>query len=876
MLIVISHTNADFDSLACMYAITRIYPMAVPVLTGSPEPNVKEFLEDYPHYAPKKERQINLDQVTDIIVVDASRCNRLANFESLVKRITPLLLIDHHPIQDIDIPAKEIMAEPTGAAITLLVEMLIQKGIQLNPQEASLMALALYEDTGQFTYSRTKSSDFQMMAHLMQCGADLSFINQYLQNELNSEQFSLLFQLSHQIEKKEIKGIEITIAVGTHPTYLADLSVITQKLKKVFHLPILFVLVSMGKRMYMVARSDEGTIDCSRITEFWDGGGHPTAASASMPAESKIDEIKSKIHDLVELQFTQSYAVKHIMSSPVETVCEDTTIMEAKTIIMQYHHNSLIVVNPHGKLTGIISKEDIDRAIHHHLQNATVTDFTATDIITVTPETTQNNFKNLIAKTYQRKFPVLQNGNLVGIVTANDLLNNYVSGFSQTVDISHRFKYSIDTISPIMHNQLEEPVLQLLEQIGQLAQENNAKAFLVGGVVRDLLMGYPIEDYDIVIEGDAGKLSHAFTQRYGGRATVYSRFHTATLITAGHIKIDLASARIESYEHPAALPTVQKSILKHDLYRRDFSINTLAVSLEPEDFGRLIDFFSGRRDLSMGIVRILHNLSFIEDPTRIIRAVRFEQRLNFKISDQSLRLIQSAIKHKVIKKVSIQRIQEEFLIILNEKNPLKPLLRLHDLGVLQQFPISLNFDPDTMKLLEHINSFVQWYRMVYKNRKTAPWLVYLFGILHGLKKELIPQFFNTFTYPDKHQNLFHSTIRAIPVLKEHLSKSEIPNSRVYFLLNSFPDESLLFFLGYFEDLVIRRNILYYMTELTFVHQQINGNDLLKLNLKPGPMIRHLLDEVLKARLDHLISPEQEIEYVKECLKKNDQKIVDNH
>ncbi|MBP7462507.1 MAG: CBS domain-containing protein, partial [Candidatus Delongbacteria bacterium] len=618
MLIVISHTNADFDSLACMYAITRIYPQAVPVLTGSPEPNVKAFLEDYPQYAPKKERQIDLEQVSDIIVVDAPRRNRLANFESLLQRITPILLVDHHPIQDIDITAREIIAEPTGAAITLLLDMLIQKGIRLNPQEASLMALALFEDTGMFTHTRTKANDFQMMAYLMQSGADLSFINQYLQNELSSEQFSLLFQLSKQLEKKEIKGVEITIASGSHPSYLPDLSVITQKLKKVYQLPIIFTLVTMGKRMYMVARSDEGTLDCSKITEYWDGGGHPTAASASLAADSPIEEVKARIFQLVENQFNQAYAVKHIMSSPLDTVRENTPIMTAKSLIMKYNHNSLIVVDAQERLIGIISRDDIERAVHHHLQNATVADFTTTDIITVNPETTLSNLKNLITKTYQRKFPVLQNGNLVGIVTANDLLNNSMSGFGQTVDQAHRFKYSIDTITPILHHQVQEPVIQLLEQIGRLAEEIDAKAFLVGGVVRDLLMGQPIEDYDIVVEGDASRLAQLFTSRFGGRATIYTRFHTATIMTQDKIKIDLASARVESYAHPAALPTVQKSILKHDLYRRDFSINTLAVSLEPENFGHLIHFFSGRRDLSMGIIRILHNLSFIEDPTRII------------------------------------------------------------------------------------------------------------------------------------------------------------------------------------------------------------------------------------------------------------------
>jgi len=277
----------------------------------------------------------------------------------------------------------------------------------------------------------------------------------------------------------------------------------------------------------------------------------------------------------------------------------------------------------------------------------------------------------------------------------------------------------------------------------------------------------------------------------------------------------------------------------------------------------------------MGIIRILHNLSFIEDPTRIIRAVRFEQRLGFKIADQTLRLIYSAIKHKVLKKVSTQRIQEELLIMLNEKNPLKPLQRLHELGILQQLPISLVIDERNMKILEHINSFVQWYRMVYKDHTASLWLTYLFGILQGLSKSKVTQFFKIFAFTDKHRTLYHSTIRAIPLIQEQLNHNDLPNSRLYFLLINYPDESLLFLLGYFEEMPIRRNILYFMTELKSIRIRIRGTDLLQLGLKPGPRIRQILDEILKARLDNRISSEQEMEYAREYMKLSGQKHIDN-
>lgn len=234
-------------------------------------------------------------------------------------------------------------------------------------------------------------------------------------------------------------------------------------------------------------------------------------------------------------------------------------------------------------------------------------------------------------------------------------------------------------IKKLLEKRLPKPVFQLLAKIGKWAEEYGSSAYLVGGCVRDLLLGVKNLDLDITLEANAIEFVQFLKTKIELSAKTYRKFGTATITLAGGFKIDLASARRESYAHPAALPTVFLSSINDDLGRRDFSINAMAVNINPDNFGQPLDLFNGQKDLQQAKIRVLHDNSFIDDPTRILRAIRFEQRYGFKIEPKSLKLMHNAIASGLLEKLSGARFKREFNLLLKEKQPQKVIARFNQL-----------------------------------------------------------------------------------------------------------------------------------------------------------------------------------------------------
>ena len=236
---------------------------------------------------------------------------------------------------------------------------------------------------------------------------------------------------------------------------------------------------------------------------------------------------------------------------------------------------------------------------------------------------------------------------------------------------------------------LPAETMRLLDTIGKKANELGYAAFLVGGVVRDLIRGVKNLDLDVVVEGDAIRLGEGLSKELDAAIVIHKRFGTCTLVIKKGLKIDFATARREIYERPAALPTVEFGPLKYDLARRDFTINAMAVSLNKKNFGKLIDLFGGKQDLARGAIKVLHRRSFIDDPTRIFRAARFESRPGFAIEAKTLRLAKEAVRKGMLARLSIYRTRKEMVLILKEEGRHKALERLKKLGagIIQPFEL---------------------------------------------------------------------------------------------------------------------------------------------------------------------------------------------
>ncbi len=233
-----------------------------------------------------------------------------------------------------------------------------------------------------------------------------------------------------------------------------------------------------------------------------------------------------------------------------------------------------------------------------------------------------------------------------------------------------------------LFDQLPSRILDLLRDAGVCAEKMGFEAYAVGGLVRDLFLQRDNFDVDVVIEGDGIAFASRFSVDRGARLKIYEKFGTANIVLPDGFKIDVATARTEIYERSAALPIVSPDFIKNDMFRRDFSINTLAVGLNPDRFGVLLDFFHARDDIRKELVRVLHDRSFIDDPTRIFRAVRFEKRFGFRIESGTEKLISEAVATGSIERLSGYRISSELKLILKEENPLLSLERLDELGVL--------------------------------------------------------------------------------------------------------------------------------------------------------------------------------------------------
>ncbi len=293
-------------------------------------------------------------------------------------------------------------------------------------------------------------------------------------------------------------------------------------------------------------------------------------------------------------------------------------------------------------------------------------------------------------------------------------------------------------IASLLKKRLPGPVLKIIRQIGKLAEKKKLSAYIVGGFVRDLLLGRDNLDLDIAIEGNALTFAGVLSAQINSKIVRHLRFGTATIVLSEGFKIDLASARKEYYVHPAALPRVCFSSIKDDLFRRDFTINTLAVRINSADFGQLLDELSGEKDILAGKIRVLHDKSFVDDPTRILRAIRFEQRYGFTIEHSTLRLMRKAIASGVLKRLSRFRLGREFILLLKEENPLKALLRFDQLCGLKLIHPLLKLDPPTLKRLKAA-----------KNKNRDNWLTFFMLLTQRLTDGEVKKLCNDFSITKK-------------------------------------------------------------------------------------------------------------------------------
>lgn len=868
--VITTHINADFDALASMIAASKIYPQATLVFPGAQEKNLRNFFLHSTSYLFDftKIKDIHLDSVKKLILVDTRQKSRIGKFAALAGREdVEIHIFDHHPDFKDDIRGTLEVIRPTGSTTTILTGILREKEITVTPEEATIMSLGIHEDTGSFTFSSTTAEDYEAAAWLTQQGANHNVIGDMLTRELTTEQIWLLNDLIHSAISRNINGVDVVIAKVIRENYVGDFAVLVHKFMEMENLNVLFALAQMEDRIYLVARSRIPEVNVADIALALGGGGHPYAASATIKNKTLI-QVERSLQSLLRNRIRPFQKARELMSSPVIHIAPDATIKEAADLMTRYNINVLLVIGEDGNLKGYVTRQIVEKAVFFGLEKVRVSDYMHIEYPIIHPDESLQKVRQLIIQNRLRILPVMEGKKVVGVITRTDLLNTLL-GEPVVPDLLYESRDSSryprkKNLSGMLKERLPANITKLLKNFGKVAHRLGYNAYLVGGLVRDVLLKRENLDVDIVVEGDGIHFAHMFAEEFGPRVRSHKKFGTAVLIFPDGFKVDIATARMEYYESPAAPPMVETSSLKLDLYRRDFTINTLAVKLNPGDWGTLIDYFGGQKDIKEKVLRVLHNLSFVEDPTRILRAVRFEQRFGFKIGKLTLALIKNAIQINCFKDLSGHRLFTELKLVLQERDPIKAIERFDQLDLLDVIHPEIDLDDALLLLLDEIKKVIAWYNLLYLEEHMEAWKVYWHGLTSGLNRETLKNLAERLGMVDQEGRRMITQREDAGDLLDHLFRFEGTEYELYILLNKYDTETLLYFMARANSDKIKRLISLYFTKLRGTAILLHGKDLVEMGFEPGPIFRDIMENLLEARLNGLVKTrDDEIAFVEQ-------------
>ncbi len=874
LTVITTHANADFDALASMLAAQKLYPEALIVFPGSQEKNLRNFFISSMAYL------FNMVDVNDIdftgikrlVLVDTRHPGRIGRLGELLDRENlDIHIYDHHPPSDNDIKGQLEVHGSTGANVTILTEIIRERDIHISSDEATIMCLGLYEDTGSFTFPSTTERDFLAAAYLVSQGANLNVVSDLIARELSPQQVGLLNDMIQAVMRYRINGLEIVVTTVTMEKYMPDFAFLVQKMVKMENLDAIFAIARMENKIYVVARSRINEVDVGSILTAMGGGGHAYAAAASIKGKT-LAQTETQLLELLYSKIRAQRQAKDLMSSPAITTGADISCQQANDILTRYNVNALLVTEKENSTTGLcgyITRLVIEKVLYHKLGHAPVRDYMTTELATVGPEADLLEIQEKIIDNKQRILPVMRNSTIAGVITRTDLLNILVRQTQTKSDgVLDSFKEPAPAhtrnVLRFMKERLPARLLDILRQIGEVADQLEHDAYVVGGFVRDLFLYRSDEDIDIVIEGDGIAFAKRYAKLVGARIHTYEKFGTAVIIFPDGFKIDVASARLEYYKFPAALPVVEMSSIKLDLYRRDFTINTLAIQLNSDRFGTLIDFFAARKDIKEKIIRVLHNLSFVEDPTRVFRAIRFEQRFGFTIGKLTVGLISNAINMDFFIELSGRRVFNELRLILEEDNPVAAIMRLNDFDLLKVIHPSVKLDKTLIERLNSVKKVLSWHDLLFLDESYKRWLVYFLALISQSNVKQNGKICSRFELSPEDCKIIcrdrFEAERCIFWLERSLPVSD---SQLYRRLADFKTELILYMMAATKKQRVKKAISRFFTKLRRVGIALKGRDLKEMQLKPGPIYREVLQAVLDARLDgKLKTKNDELDYAR--------------
>jgi tRNA nucleotidyltransferase (CCA-adding enzyme) len=848
--VIVTHANTDFDAFAAMLAARRLYPGAVVALSGSLNRNVRDFYRLHAEELDVVEQgRLDLDAIERLIVVETSHPARLGDFERVARDPgVEVVVFDHHGGEELEwVRTENVVRSDDGALTTTMVSILAEREVEVSPLEATVFALGIHEDTGSLSYAGVSLRDAEALAWCLRHGASQTMVAQYLHAPLSESERGLLDALLAAAETHRIDGFDVLVSAVSWPEYVEGISNLAHKLVDVTDCRGLVVLVEMGGRVFCVVRARVAELDAAAVAAALGGGGHSQAASAIH--RGSLAEARTAALEALPAAVRRRLTAGDIMSRPARFVSADDTVAHAM-VLCQRHRQSAMQVGEPRSLAGIVTREDLDKAIAHGLSHAPVKSVMSSDVVTCAEETPLPEVMRLVAASDAGRVPVVRAGEVVGVVTRSDLL----------AALEEPLGAEEEPGGPDLGERLLAlESLQAVFEAVQAVSEPFDGVYLVGGAVRDVLMGEPNFDVDIAVEGDGISFGRALAQALGGRVVPHEKFGTAIVLHGDGGRVDVATARTEFYDYPGALPAVEQASIRQDLYRRDFTINAMAVSLKGADFGRLVDYFGGLRDLSQGVVRVLHNLSFIDDPTRIFRAIRYETRYGFRMDAHTLGLARACVEMDLVGELSSSRVRDELQALLSEERVGDSVRRLAELGIDRAIHPHLAADEEAVRVIEEVDRV----REVHAPEAPA-WRLRLAVLARRLSSTEVLDWAEGLKLRRRDAERIADAVTVAPRLRELAATTRQPADLWAKVAPHDPDGALLALAG--SKGRARKRLERYFEELRDVRLEISGGDLADLGLGESPQVGAVLQELRRRKLNgELDGRAAELEAAKELL-----------
>lgn len=847
MEIIITHKSPDADALSSLLGAYLLFPDALPILPeGSPYP--KELLSIYGDTLPLYLREeVVWERVSGVFLVDCSSLGRAGELgEEVRKRSIPVTVIDHHLEARGEINVRESLVKPYGSTTTILVGMMRERGLIPSSWQATLLALGIYSDTGSLTYSSTVEEDLQAVAFLLSCGANIAYISSFLRPRFSEEEKALLEELTSSLQLQDVKGVRVGIGGAKREELEFNLAPIATSLLEREDVDAIFLLLEAKGKTYIVGRSRGEMFEVNGILNKLGGGGHKNAGSAVMPCP--LEEVKERLLFLLPQGVKWEIEAGDIMSSPVRVVSANASVKEALEVMRSFGFGGL-PVSERGRVIGVITRKEAEKLAKYGMGDRELAAFAYREPVSVQPRATLSQLIRKMNEDAVGRLLVMERGRLVGIITRQDII---CALYGQRLK-ERKGEQIIEEIEPNLK--------EILYRIGEIAASLGMRSYLVGGVVRDIILGKEVNDLDILVEGKAIELAEKMGKEMKGELVSHQRFGTATVKLPSGLEIDFTSARREFYARAAVLPTVESGSLREDLFRRDFTINALAISLHPREFGFLIDYFGGLEDLRNKRIKVLHSLSFWEDPTRILRAIRLEAKLGFKMDRWTEGLVKDATRSGALAPLSGERLREELRLALEEK-PSYCLKRMEELDIIRAIYPKAKLDREMLRKLE---------RQPVDSLEVEKWIVYLYPLLNGLSEEEVGKIAYRLRLTSLQREKCFAPFYGEEARKR-LSLPKMKRSEIYEVLKDIPLEALLWIRAR-GDRKVRRRVSLFLKELRHTTLSLKGQDLLQLGVPEGPMVGAILRELFQAKLDGKVrTVEEEREFVLKAKEKSEEKV----